>query len=160
FGIHLMAPLNVAIRGNLINSPTLSGIQIDSIAGFVTSGVIENNTVRDGGSLGIAIQKASALQILQNRVDAVADVGIGLSGSEGCLLEGNTVEKAGKHGIELAGSGGNKLYDNVVRSSSWHGIHLDPGSGDNLIVRQSVTLNGSGLPGGHGLFVESAKNYI
>jgi parallel beta-helix repeat protein len=160
FGIHLMGPINVEIRRNLINSSTGSGIQIDPIAGFITTGVIEGNGVQGAGALGIAIQRASALSIINNRIDVTSDMGIGLGGSDGCLLEDNTIEKAGKNGIELAGSGGNKLVDNVVRSAGWHGIHLDPGSSNNLIVREALTLNGAGLPGGHGLFVESSSNYI
>jgi len=60
----------------------------------------------------------------------------------------------------VVASGGNRLADNVVRSAGWHGLHLDPGSNDNYIVRQTSSLNGSGLPGGHGIFVEGSKNYI
>lgn len=160
FGIHLVGPLNVAIRGNLINAPTGAGIQIDPFGGSLTTGVIAENSIRDGGGMGMNIQRASALAILNNRVDAVSDNGIAIFGSDGCLLEGNTVEKAGRHGMEIVSSGGNKLYDNVVRGSAFHGVHLDPGSNDNLISRQVASQNGAGLPGGHGLFIEGSKNYV
>jgi len=160
FGIHLLGPINVEIRRNLINSSSGSGIQIDPIAGFITTGVIEGNTIQGAGSLGIAVQNASALSFLDNRIDVTADAGISLVASGGCLFERNTIEKAGKNGIDVVASGGNRLADNVVRSAGWHGLHLDPGSNDNYIVRQTSSLNGSGLPGGHGIFVEGSKNYI
>ena len=157
-GIHLIDASSLAIRRNLVTAPGGVAILIDGAA-TAHSGTIEGNVVRDAGN-GIQVFNGSSLTVLGNRIEGGAGNGIELVSGDGCLLSENTIERVTGMGINLANSIGNKLYDNVVREAKSHAIHLDPASNDNLVVMNSATNNGFGLPGGHGLFVEGRQNLI
>jgi parallel beta-helix repeat protein len=157
-GIHLLDPSSFAIRRNLVTASLGIGILIDGAA-TAHSGTIEGNVVRDAAG-GILVFNGSSVALLGNRVEGGAGNGIALVSGDGCLLSENTIERVTGTGIDLSNSIGNKLYDNVVREAKFHGIHLDPASNDNLVVMNSATDGGFGLPGGHGLFVEGRQNQI
>jgi parallel beta-helix repeat protein len=157
-GIHLLDVSSLAIRRNLVTSSGGVGIVVDG-AGTAHSGTIEGNVVRDAAG-GILVFNGSSVAVLHNRIDGGTGNGIDLVGGDGCLLSENTIERVNGMGINLVNSIGNKLYDNVVREARSHAIHLDPASNDNLVVMNSATNNGFGLPGGHGLFVEGKQNFI
>lgn len=153
-GIHFGGS-NIVVADNLVDSPAVHGIVVESNPAGCSNVVVEGNIVDAPGAAGIYAEFTDGLNVSDNAVNAAATHGIWIADTvTQCSVSGNIVRGCTNSGARADSSNGVVFASNMLQGN---------GSGVTVSLSDDCVVDGNickGNTGGHGVLLSNALRCI